>query len=77
MVASGDRISYVAIYMFKVNMLIWSHFVKILCNTPKISSQQIKIIKSGPHVIPEEMLANWSHFMLSHLHEFHAKYSVT
>ena len=43
--------------IFKVNMLTWAHFVKILCIKPNISSQQIKMVKSGPCVMNEVMLA--------------------
>ena len=32
---------------YQVNLL---HFIKMLCSTPNISSQQIKMIKSGPSV---------------------------
>ena len=47
-------------------MLTWSHYVKILCITPNISSQQIKMIKPGPCILNEVML---SHFHISCLYE--------
>ena len=44
-------------------MLIWSSFVNILCLTPNISSQHIKMIKPGPSIVNEVMLIKLSHFM--------------
>ena len=50
--------------IFQVNILTWSCFVKMLCITPKFSSQQIKMIKYG-------MCNEWdnvsklSHFMFT------------
>ena len=60
---------YVLPDIFQVNMLTWSHFVNILCIKPNISSQPIEMIKSGPCVMNEIMLANCH---ISCLHVIHA-----
>ena len=48
------QISYFARYL--KNKLTWSQFVKILCITPNISTQQIKMIKSCPCVMMNNLM---------------------
>ena len=62
------EIEYILPDILQMKMLTWSHFVTILCITPNISLQHIKLIKSDPCVMNEVMLENCH---TSSLHEFH------
>ena len=44
-------------HILQVNLLTWLYFVNILCITPNISLQQIKMIQSDPCIMNEMMLA--------------------
>ena len=53
-------IEYILPENVELNMLTQSHFVKILCITPNISSQENKMIKYGPCVMNECLMLEFS-----------------
>ena len=50
-ISTNGHMVHILLDIIQVIILTWSHCIKILCITPNVSLQQIKMIKSGPSVM--------------------------